>query len=94
MGDVAPPAGERIRSFAIITATPKELCTELHNRMPVILAPAAWPMWLGEEFAELPHLKALLSPYPSDEMVAWPVSARLGNVKNNDPDLNEPIAFP
>jgi putative SOS response-associated peptidase YedK len=28
-------AGERVRSFAIITTTPNELCAELHNRMPV-----------------------------------------------------------
>ena len=39
-----------------------------------------------------PHLKALLTPYPSEEMVAWPVSPRVGNVKNNDPSLIEPIA--
>jgi putative SOS response-associated peptidase YedK len=86
------PAGERIRSFAIVTTTPNELCAELHNRMPVVLAPEAWPVWLGEEPAELPQLKALLAPYPSDEMVAWPVSARVGNVKNNDASLIEPIA--
>jgi putative SOS response-associated peptidase YedK len=85
------PAGERIRSFAIVTTTPNELCAEIHNRMPVVLAPEAWPVWLGEEPAELPDLKALLSPYPSDEMIAWPVSPRVGNVKNNDPGLIEPI---
>jgi putative SOS response-associated peptidase YedK len=46
------PAGERIRSFAILTTTPNELCAELHNRMPVVLAPEAWPVWLGEEPAD------------------------------------------
>jgi putative SOS response-associated peptidase YedK len=51
-----------------------------------------WPTWLGEEPADAPQLKALLAPYPSDEMVAWPVSPRVGNVKNNDPSLIEPIA--
>ena len=86
------PAGERVRSFAIITTSPNELCAELHNRMPVVLEPAAWPTWLGEEPADAPHLKALLTPYPSEEMVAWPVSPRVGNVKNNDPSLIEPIA--
>jgi putative SOS response-associated peptidase YedK len=86
------PAGERIRSFAIITSEPNELCAELHNRMPVILAPETWPAWLGEEPADEPHLKALLAPYPSDDMICWPVSARVGNVKNNDPSLIEPIA--
>ena len=36
--------------------------------------------------------KALLAPYPADEMICWPVSARVGNVKNNDPSLIAPIA--
>jgi putative SOS response-associated peptidase YedK len=62
------PAGQRIRSFAILTTTPNELRAELHNRMPVVLAPHAWPAWLGEEPADLPELKALLAPYPSDDM--------------------------
>ena len=43
------PAGEWVRSFAIITTTPNELCAELHNRMPVVLGPQVWPEWLGEE---------------------------------------------
>jgi len=34
----------------------------------------------------------LLAPCPSDEMICWPVSVRVGNVKNNDPSLIEPIA--
>src|SRR5215471_4175781 len=85
------PAGEWVRSFAIITTTPNELCAELHDRMPVVLAPATWPAWLGEEPAVLSELKALLAPYPSEEMTCWPVSIRVGNVKNNDPSLIEPI---
>jgi len=86
------PAGERIRSFTIITTTPNELCAELHNRMPVVLKPQAWPAWLGEQPADVPQLKALLAPYPSHAMICWPVSARVGNVKNNYPSLIEPIA--
>jgi len=46
------PAGERVRSFAIITTEPNELCAALHNRMPAILAPQAWPEWLGEQPAD------------------------------------------
>ena len=86
------PAGEWVRSFAIITTTPNELCAELHNRMPVVLKPETWPVWLGEEVADASALKALLAPFPSDEMTCWPVSARVGNVKNNDPGLIERIA--
>ena len=86
------PAGEWIRTFAIITTQPSELCAELHNRMPVVLKPDVWPAWLGEEPASVPDLKAMLAPYPSHGMISWPVSTRVGNVKNNDPSLIEPIA--
>jgi putative SOS response-associated peptidase YedK len=86
------PTGERIRSFTIVTTVPNELRARLHNRMPVVLKPEARPRWLGEEPAGVPQLKALLAPYPADGMIAWPVSARVGNVKNNDPTLAEPIA--
>ena len=36
------PAGEWVRSFAIITTSPNELCGEIHNRMPAILEPETW----------------------------------------------------
>jgi putative SOS response-associated peptidase YedK len=86
------PAGEWMRSFAIVTCAPNRLCAELHNRMPVILGRESWRQWLGEEPADPLHLKALLAPYPAEEMAAWPVSPRVGNVKNNDPSLIEPVA--
>jgi putative SOS response-associated peptidase YedK len=86
------PADEWVRSFAIVTCPPNALCAELHNRMPVMLAPEAWPVWLGEEPADPRELKALLAPYPAEGMTCWPVSPRVGNVKNNDPSLIEPLA--
>jgi len=86
------PAGER--SFAIITTTPNKLCAEPHNRMPVVLKPDTWPEWLGEEPADARQLKAMVAPYPSEEMTCWPVTTRVGNIKNNDPSLVEPIVLP
>jgi putative SOS response-associated peptidase YedK len=84
-------AGEWVRSFAIITTTPNELCAELHNRMPVVLGPETWPAWLGEEPADPRQLQAMLTPHSSEGMTCWPVSPRVGNVKNNDPSLIEPV---
>ena len=69
------PEGEWMRSFAIITTTPNELCARLHNRMPVILKPEAWSVWLGEEPSDASALEALLAPLHSKEMTCWPVSA-------------------
>jgi putative SOS response-associated peptidase YedK len=88
------PAGETVRSATIITCPSNELVAELHDRMPVILPPAAWPAWLGEEDEGRPEtLKALLVPYRADDMEMWPVNRRVGNVRNNDPSLSEPIAL-
>jgi putative SOS response-associated peptidase YedK len=81
-----------VRSFAIVTTVPNALVAELHDRMPVILAPETWPLWLGERSADLDQLKTLLKPYSADDMVRWPVDRRVGNVKNKDPALIEPAA--
>jgi putative SOS response-associated peptidase YedK len=48
--------------------------------------------WLEEEPAYARQLKAILAPYPSEEMTCSPVSPRGGNVKNNDPSLIEPTS--
>jgi putative SOS response-associated peptidase YedK len=56
------PTGERVRSFAVITTEPNELCARLHNRMPVVLPPEAWPEWLGELPPDEMRLKSLLAP--------------------------------
>jgi putative SOS response-associated peptidase YedK len=57
----------------------------------MILDPASWPIWPGEELATSGDLKAMLVPYPAAGMTSWRVSTRVGNVKNNDPNLVEPI---
>ena len=62
------------------------------DRMPVILAPETWPLWLGERSADPGQLKSLLKPYPAEDMAIWPVDKRVGNVKNKDPALIEPAA--
>ena len=69
MGELAFAGGEWVRSFAIITTTPNELCAELHNRMPVVLKSETWRVWLGEDPADGSSLKALmprLAPLPRE----------------------------
>jgi hypothetical protein len=82
-----------VRSFAIIPTQPNKLCAALHNRIPIVLQAETWPAWLSEQPASVSDLKGMLAPYLSDEMIAWPVSPRVGNVKNNDPSLIEPIVL-
>ena len=56
------PDGEWVRSFAIVTTAANRLLAPVHDRMPVILDPPAWPFWLVEAATESPGLKALLVP--------------------------------
>lgn len=37
------------------------------------------------------QVERLLLPYPADEMEAWPVNRKVGNIRNNGPDLIEPV---
>ena len=83
------PAGERLRSFTIVTTVPNSLLAEIHDRMPVIIAPENWPAWLGETPADLEGLKSLLIPYPAEDMVVWPVDKRVGDPKHKEPSLIE-----
>jgi putative SOS response-associated peptidase YedK len=86
------PAGEWVRTLAIITTCRMSYGANLHYRILVVLGREAWRVWLGEVPADSRHLKALLAPYPSEATICWPVSPRVGNVKHNDPSLIEPIA--
>ena len=86
-----PDDGSIVRSFTIVTGLPNALCAPIHDRMPVILAPEVWRLWLGEEEASREELQALLAPYPAELMRAYPVGPRVGNVRNDEPALLEAI---
>jgi putative SOS response-associated peptidase YedK len=81
---------QRIESFTIIVTAANELSRPIHDRMPVILHPDTWEAWLTTKDAET--ASALLQPYPASRMTMYPVSKRVGNVKNDDPELIGPAA--
>ena len=84
--------GEKIRSCTIITTDANELVGEIHNRMPVILSPEDYSLWLGPDFKEREALTSLLRPYPNDAMEAYPVSRRVNSPSNNAPNCIDPAA--
>jgi putative SOS response-associated peptidase YedK len=82
-----------LRSFTIITTVPNALTAAVHDRMPVIIAPADYATWLGETGgADHAAARALLRPYPADEMAAWAVDPRVGDWRNDDPANILPLA--
>ncbi|WP_425349693.1 SOS response-associated peptidase family protein [Pseudorhodoplanes sinuspersici] len=68
-----------------MTCEPNELCSEIHDRMPVILDPNDYDRWLGTDSDP----RDLLRPYSSKKMEAWPVSTRVNSPANNDPSLTD-----
>ena len=84
-----PKDGEPLETFTILTTDPNEVMEPIHNRMPVILEPRDYARWLDPGDPARPPMD-LLCPYPAELMKAWPVSDRVGNVRNNEPSLLDP----
>lgn len=81
---------EPIESCTIITTEPNELMTAIHNRMPVILSPSDYDQWL-DSVSQPDVLKTLLRPCPDETLEAYPVTALVGNPRNNAPGLLDRI---
>lgn len=85
------PAGEEVRSFAIITGPPNELWAKVHNRMPVIMPEDHFEEWLSPENPDLKALHDLLAVYPSESMAFREFSRAVNSSRNKDESTLEPI---
>ena len=85
------PEGGTIDSCAIITTEPNELMTPLHNRMPVILQPADYALWLDPRTQTPDAVQPLLRPFPSQKMSAHAVSTRVNTPAADSPACLEPL---
>ena len=86
------PEGETIESCTILTTSSNKLVASLHERMPVILHPEEYPVWLDREMTDPEKLKQLYQPYPVDLMEMYPVSQLVNSPRNDLPELIKPIA--
>lgn len=83
--------GREIRSCTIITTEANEVLADIHNRMPVILHPDDYGLWLDPDFDEKEPLTTLLKPYPAGEMEAYPVTRRVNSPSNDQPECIEAV---
>jgi putative SOS response-associated peptidase YedK len=77
--------GEKLETCALLTTQANELAAEVHDRMPVILPPAAYGRWLDPDNQDVAALQALLRPYSAQGWFARPVSTLVNNPRNDDP---------
>jgi len=80
------PDGSILRTCCVITTRPNAVMEPIHDRMPVIIAPADWGRWLS---APVDEVAKLVRPYPADSMLAWPVSRRVSKTVDDDAGLIE-----
>ena len=73
------PGGDSLRTCTIITITPNELMSTLHNRMPVILDKKNYADWLDPAPRTPDSLLHLIQPFPADKMSAYPVSTMVNS---------------
>ncbi len=90
-GAADAPGAPPLLTCSIVTTTPNALMATLHNRMPVILEPDAWDLWLDPALADPGELQALLRPSDAD-LVAWPVSDLVNSPRNQGSRLIERLA--
>jgi len=84
-----PESGESLVTCTIITGPPNDLVKSIHDRMPIILPPEAYDLWLEPREMNTGLLTELLKPYPAEQMAAYPVSTRVNTPANDDPSLIE-----
>ena len=84
--------GHILETYTILTTDANELIHGLaiHNRMPVILRPPDYGRWLDSSDPQRLPVD-LLRPYEAEYMRAWKVNAAVGNTRNNNPGLCEPV---
>lgn len=82
-----------VASYTIVTTRANELMAPVHERMPVILHEQDEEEWLDRSVNDPEVIERLLVPYPATEMALYPVSRLVNNVRNDAPELVEPIAL-
>lgn len=86
------PDGTVIESCTTLTTEPNAVVAEIHDRMPVIVPPEAYALWLDPRVTDPQRLVPLLGAYPADAMRVHAVSPRVNAATAEGPDCIEPAA--
>jgi putative SOS response-associated peptidase YedK len=85
------PNGEELDTAAIVTTRANATLAPLHDRMPVVIPPDAFDLWLDPN-ADLQMAASLMVPAPDDLLTAYEVSSAVNRAANDDPSLLTPAS--
>ncbi len=83
-----------IETCTILTTKPNSLIANIHDRMPAILRPEDYDLWLDPGEAAPGHVTNLLQPFDAGFMKKYPVSTRVNSPENDDPACAQEIPLP
>jgi putative SOS response-associated peptidase YedK len=85
------PSGQWVKSCSILTTTPNAVTSAVHDRMPVILDPDSYDLWLDPAMQNVADISELLKPCDPQFMRCYPVSSRVNHVGNDDVECSRPV---
>ncbi len=85
------PNGEELETAAIVTTRANSTLAPIHERMPVIVPPEAFNLWLDCINVDATTAAALIRPAPDDLLEAYEISTSVNRTANDDPKLLEPV---
>ncbi len=84
--------GSEIETMAILTTGANRALATLHDRMPVVIAPEHFDLWLDCRPGTTTEIVDLLRPAPEDYLDVVEVSRKLNNPRNEGPEVQEPVS--
>jgi putative SOS response-associated peptidase YedK len=85
------PSGSWVKTCSILTTTPNSITAPVHDRMPVILDPDSYDLWLDPGMKDVSAASDLLKPFDARQMRCFPVSNRINSAVNDDPECCQPV---
>ncbi len=88
------PNGEELDTAAIVTTRANRTLTPIHDRMPVIVPPEAFDLWLNTNEVDATAAAALIAPAPDGLLEAYEISTAVNRTANDNSKLIEPFLAP
>jgi putative SOS response-associated peptidase YedK len=85
------PGGNWMKTCSILTTTPNAVTAPVHDRMPVILDPDAYDLWLDPGMTDVATESEVLKPCDARLMRCYPLSTRINHVANDDEECSAPV---
>jgi putative SOS response-associated peptidase YedK len=87
------PSGKLVETCSILTTTPNAVTSAVHDRMPVILDPDGYDLWLDPWMKDVAAASDLLKPFDARQMRCYPISTRINHAANDDKECSRPVGL-